>query len=555
MKVVRYASPFKKEALALLRKYKPSAAVQAQELSRLTFDDAVVQGEEALASHEFDRAVAFLRAAVDKGDMKRGIDKVNMARYNLAFAHYMNKNYYDAYVLADHLARRYPQGGLSPKASAIGMQSLIDAYNENTHPDRIADLERFIELAKFAAETWSGREEGDDARLNLGQVYMGRGQYDASIAEYAAVRDRSPKWNEAQSRLGAAHWAKSRALERQGDSPKAAAEAATAIKTLQKSLEARKKGGAVADDVGYLSNAADLAVALTETGKAAEAIKLLEPIVKQQKSKSGVGYSRLMEAFLLSQIHAGQVEPAIASMKAIEQAGAGANRTQLYFKLGKLLERELVRLREKKDVRALAATQASFRTFLKALTENKSGQTYESLQWAAEQLLELDAGAEAEAVLRRVLDESVRSPDFLNSEGSSERLLRTKLRLASALRLQKKFDEAETALDQVLADPVYKRYIEPQVEQGMLLEAKAEAGKADWKRTAAHWQGLAQKLGRLRPRPESYFDAWYHAAQALAREQQTTKARQTLVGVMRLNAGQLGSEMKKKYEQLLATLK
>ena len=34
--VVRYASPFKNEALALLKKYKPSAAVKAEELIRLT---------------------------------------------------------------------------------------------------------------------------------------------------------------------------------------------------------------------------------------------------------------------------------------------------------------------------------------------------------------------------------------------------------------------------------------------------------------------------------------------------------------------------------------
>ena len=222
--------------------------------------------------------------------MTRAIDKVNMARYNLAFAHYMNKDYYDAYVLADHLARRYPQGGLSPKASAIGMQSLIDAYNENTKPDRIADLERFIDLAKYAAKTWNEREEGDDAHLNLGQVYLGRGQYDDSIAEYAAVRDRSPKWNEAQSRLApptgpragrsnarATRRGRRRGRDRDRDAPEDA--------------RRPKEGGRRRRRRGYLPTPPTCAVALTETDKAAEALKLLEPIVKQQQTKSGVGYS------------------------------------------------------------------------------------------------------------------------------------------------------------------------------------------------------------------------------------------------------------------------
>ncbi len=160
--VVRYASPYKAEALELYQKYKPAAALQAQELKSLTFDDAYAQGEEAIATHDFDRAVTFLRAAVNKWTPVKTLDRLNLARYQLAFAYYMDKKYYDADVLAEHLARRYPQGGMSPKASAIGMQSLIDAYNENQGRDRIADLERFVDLAKFAAKTWPGREEGDD---------------------------------------------------------------------------------------------------------------------------------------------------------------------------------------------------------------------------------------------------------------------------------------------------------------------------------------------------------------------------------------------------------
>src|SRR5262249_34586709 len=150
---------------------------QAQELKRLTFDDAYSQGEEAIAAQEFPRAIALLSAAVRKGDLARNLDKVNLARYQLAYSYYMDKQYYDACVLAEHLARRYPQAGLSPKASAIAMQSLIDAYNENRNSDRLADLNRFVDLAKYAAKTWADREEGDDARLNLGQIYLGQGRY------------------------------------------------------------------------------------------------------------------------------------------------------------------------------------------------------------------------------------------------------------------------------------------------------------------------------------------------------------------------------------------
>ncbi len=54
--IVRYSSPFKAEAITLLKKYKPSAAVRAEDVARLNYDDAISQGEQALSAHEWDRA-------------------------------------------------------------------------------------------------------------------------------------------------------------------------------------------------------------------------------------------------------------------------------------------------------------------------------------------------------------------------------------------------------------------------------------------------------------------------------------------------------------------
>ncbi len=47
--------------------------------------------------------------------------------------------------------------------------------------------------------------------------------------------------------------------------------------------------------------------------------------------------------------------------KALEQAGGAAGRAQLYFKLGKLLERELENVRAKKNTKALADLTARTR--------------------------------------------------------------------------------------------------------------------------------------------------------------------------------------------------
>ena len=122
-----------------------------------------------------------------------------------------------------------------------------------------------------------------------------------------------------------------------------------------------------------VGNVGDLATVLTETGKPAEALKLLDPIIKAQTVKSGPGYARLIEAQLKAYITSGNVEPAIASMKTLEQSGGASGRAQLYFKLGKLLEKELESLKEKKNTAALKRMHQAYKTFLTTLAESKTG--------------------------------------------------------------------------------------------------------------------------------------------------------------------------------------
>jgi hypothetical protein len=551
--VVRTPTRFKNDALALLKKYKPNTAIQASEIARLNFDEASAQGEEAIAAREWDRAVALLRAALAKAGPRQA-DRTDLLRYNMAYAFYMNGDHPEAEVLAGWLARRRPAWELAPPSAALAMQAILDQYRAARAADRVGDLERYLDLASFTVATWPDREEADDARIVMGQIHQGRGEYDQAVADFASVRERSPRRLEARTRLGGAHWAKSRALARAGDDAKvkadADAEAATAVAILRKTLDDRKAAGAGAGDVGFLGNAADLGAALTESGKAEEAIAALAPIVAAQTAKTGPAYGRLMEAYLLAQVNAGQVEPAIASMRAVEQSGEGSRKAQLYFKLGRLLETELDRLAQANDPQKLARMKESFRSFLLALAEAKDGQTFDSLHWAAGGLLSLGAGAEAEGVLRKLIDDSEKDPTFMSQPGAVERLLRAKVKLAAALRIQKKFDPAASVVDELTTDARFRRYIDPLIEKGELLDARE-----DWAAACAHWQDVAQKLGRSRPRPEAYFDAWYRAAVAYAKQGQAARARQTLTAVMRLNPTVGGPAMKTKYEDLLATLK
>ena len=326
--------------------------------------------------------------------------------------------------------------------------------------------------------------------MNLSLVYQGMGRYDDAFKVLAAVRPRSQDWIPAQNRLGLVHWLKSRMLDGRGDSAGASAEAQKALESLNVALKARKAAGTGAADPGYIGNIGDIATVLAETGKPTEALAVLDPVIKAQTVKTGRGYAMLLESQLKALILTGQVDPAIAAIKALEQAGGSAGRAQLYFKLGRLLEKELENLRAKKNTKALASLTQSYRTVLNTLVDSKTGQTYESLDWAGTSLRDLDAYADAEKVFRRMLNDYSQDAQFLQQTSAKARMTLIRIKLASALRGQKKFDEANSLLDEVLEQK--PPYLDALIEKGLLLESEAEAGKGKLGRRH-------QALGRSHP--------------------------------------------------------
>jgi len=546
--VVRYSSPHKGEALKLLKQHKPKAAARFEDIAKLNYEDAISQADEAIASHEFDKAAMLLKQAIRKVDPAKDPDKAILPRYTLGYCYYMSKRFYEADVLMEHIARRYPHKPLAPKAAEIGMASLADSYNEYREIDRTSDLNRLIDFATYTKDTFPDREEGDLARLTLGQIYHGTGKYPKAIEAFESIRPKSSKWVEGQSRVGASHWEESLALRRSGKEPEADAEVKKALASLESALKARQDAGTAATDPALVGNVCDLADIHLESGKPAEALKLLEPSAKAQgNTAGGPAYNRLIAALLRAHINLGQVDQAQGDMAALEKVGGGS--TQLYFGLGKLLQKEMDTLKVKGDSARLARVQADYQKFLTALINAKSGQTYDSLQWAGENMLTLGNSKEAGAVFNRILETSAKEPSFLGANGGEERLLRTKLKLAAALRGQRDFEGAGTLVQELKSGN--PKSIEPLFEQGMLLEDKAAAGAGKWSAAFAHWQGLATRLGGSRVKRPEYYDSWYHAAYALLKDGQGTKAKQILGGIRRLSPTLGSPEMKLKYDDLL----
>jgi len=555
--VIRFASPFKSEAIALLQQYKPKVALNAASIANMSYEEAISQGDQAIAAREWDRAIALLKQAVRRADPGKDPDKANLARYTLAFCYYMNKQYYEADVLSEHLARRYPQGSLSAKATEIGMGALEFAYNTYREIDRASDLNRLIDLAAYTAQTWPETDQGDTARMELGQIYLGMGQYPKAIAAYDAVRAKSPKWNEAQTYAGVAHWKQSQVL-RDAKTPEtdkeAEAEVQKALGALKAALKARQDAGTSAAESGLIENACELADIYMEIGKADEALKLIEPVARANQPNPSPAYTRLLSNLLRAHIGTSKVDLALADMATLEKSGGSdQDRAQLYFGLGKLLQKEMDRLKEKGDSAGLNKTQQAYQKFLTALAASKSGQTYSSLKWAGENMLVLGNAKEAAEVFDRILEKYGKDQAFLATEGGKGQIVLIQLKRADALRIQGELAESESAIEQLQKEN--PRSMEVLMTKGLLLESKATAHKGTWAASFNHWRNLALQLANKRPKPPEYFEAWYHAALALLKDGKPDEAKKTLNGVMRLSATVGTPEIKARYNDLLKEIK
>ena len=559
--VVRYYSPFKAEALELLRKYKPKSALSAQQIAAMSYDEALNAADSAMSTQEWDRAIALLKHAIDRADPAENPDKANKARYLLSYCFYASGRYYSSAVLAEHLARRYPTREWSDKAADFGLNSYSMAYNTYNAIDRSSDLLRLIDLAKYIVATWPDSEQSDTARMLLGEIFMGQGKYLEAAEALEATRASSPRKLDSQVRAGDCRWRLAQSLRDQGKTAEAEAQEKAAFELTSKALDARKAAGTPPADASLIANANALAEILLRTGKPKDALAVLEPLDKQitgqpLSADAVPRYEGLLTVMLQAHIADGQSGKAVADMKSLEKTGISREKlTLLYLDLSRILGREMEKQRAQKDSRSFRQAQAAYKQFLSALVASESGQTFDSLSFAGEAMLSLGMAKEAGEIFDRILKTYGKDPALKPDPVKGDPLLRVKLRKVESQRGAKQFDDALKAIDPlIVANP---RMLEPMIEKAQIYEdwAKAERKADRWGQAFDQWKKLTNLLDRSRPRRPEYYDSVYHMAVALQNLGRQEDAARTLRSVMVLSPSVGGPEIKAKYQALLAKLK
>jgi cellulose synthase operon protein C len=381
--------------------------------------DLKVKREEAMTACQ--QAIALPSAAAN-------IEKLNQLRYWLCWFHYAKGDYYDAAVLGDVLARKYPKSASALAGAQVALASFDAIYRQrkqagqNNNSFAVGQLDS---VANYVMKRWPNEPAAAAALETLIRFAIDEGDYDKARKIIEQTPADSLARISGEAKLGQSLWAKYLRTMQQIHEQKAAAAgdktAATSsgastptaddpqtkrnldamLKQAEQSLQVGIDGLRKQDMVDERAVLAALSLSQLElnAGHADKAVALLEdpkigPLallranapVTQVEGVPAEIYKTAIRAYVA--VEPQQLENAIAAMDALEKLYAsdpdGATRlTQMLVGVAYDLEQQLDELNRQGDTEKSASITNAFEKFLGKIAESETSVDYRTLNWVA----------------------------------------------------------------------------------------------------------------------------------------------------------------------------
>jgi len=579
--MVNVPSPYQKEAWELRRKY---AKVDSGNLKDAkTFEEAAAMGQAAASVGQWPEAVAAYTKALEMAAKAKTADQKRIAELRQALANakvmaagklYEENKMQECLAEVEKIIQEDKTAPAAEAAASLGVEAALsmvvaaaDAKQRQTAMDR---LETFC---KMAEQTWPGRPPADDARMAMAQIKLASGQVKEALEVFEKINPKSERYPLARYLAARTYWVLYSEAKRQGAAAeKLAADRAEAVKRAVDALDRFRKAADPNRPLSPQHVESQLLVALIhlEAKEFKEASELLRPLVDQIKAAKPQALDeatvRIFRAALQAALGLGDVARAsevgivLTDLGADNQAG---NAVLVEFARAldeqrKADEAEATRANASGDAKAaetanakLKATQTMIGNVLKKLAARKEHSVF-GLIALGDLCVNVGLTAEATQLFQRVLD----IPDV-----DKRAATRARAQLIGLLRAAGKFQEAIDQARQLATDN--PRSLEPQMELGRCLQARAEQDPATYEEAIAQWTRIRNFLQSMRKKPPEYYEVIYNAAWCLyAQAYQTqekiqercTQAIQLLKSALVLNEKLSGPDMVEKYKVLMETI-
>ena len=553
-----------------------------------------------------DSAMRLFNLALGLVDDETDINRVNLVRYYLCFLNWEQKQYYDAAILGEFLAQKYPQSAGARQGAKIAMAAYLSKYNETGNPDKDFDAAQVVHIAKLITERWPGQPEADEA-YNMLVSFMVQQEKFAEAEQY--LNEISPSFadrGKAELKVGQSLWAQYvRNLRKPKDQRPSPAEMAALKKKAQATLEAgverMRAGGEISPTVA--SAGLSLSQIYLDTSQYDKAVAILEdptlgPLtlianehpVTEQPGYAAEAYKSALRAYVtITPPQREKAEKIMDELEAsvAEQGGDAAEKlTLIFIGLGRQLEEQMGVLKAEGKDDEVKQVAKSFETFLDRVSQREQGNTWASRNWVASTYYNLGSGIDGSGALsaqgkayfqkaiaayQKILAEAKRDSSFAPSTDS---VLAVQMRIAEA---QRKLGQYREAID-LLADVLEKKpmMLDAQLVAAYTYQERGEAEDPKWlyyarqggrKDPKTHqnriwgWGKLAQITARYEQHRDIFHEARYNLTycrlvearaetSASKKKESLTRAKEDLRILMRLFPEMGGAEWRDKYDQL-----
>ena len=341
------------------------------------------------------------------GDTK--VDDLNVVRYCLAYLHWAAEEYYDAAVMGEFLARRYPDAPEAQQGATIALAAYARLIRDAGSGDGCTfERDRMTNIAQFIAERWPNSSVADEAWIMLLRIAAANRQLEKTVKYLGHVSPDSPWRGEAELLAGQALWAAylnaaSLAEQQRPSEAEMAKMLSDARAVLEAGVGRLREPVDAGQEVSY--NLAAGVLSLTqiclEAGQADKAIEWLDDpkigphtLVQANSQLADRGNFRIetLKAALRAYVAAQQLDKTQQTMEALEKAGSEANLTRVYLGLGRQLEQSLEQARAEGNHEEAANLARGFASFLSRLAARPAKEVgFGTLGWVAKMFMSLGA--------------------------------------------------------------------------------------------------------------------------------------------------------------------
>jgi len=514
-------------------------------------------------------AEKYYRMALGMVTPETPAEDVNAVRYHLSILYLNAKRYYDAAVMGEFLANRYPQSTMARPGARVALGALAQLYNAAAPgPARTAAHARMVAAADAITSRWPTSPEAGDAQATLVQIAIVEGRLEAAREYLARLPAEAPGRGLAELRVGRALWdtflrtpepkEPAEPTPPQADHPPGSPAQRQAMLDEARRLLAdglAKLPEGTQADTTLLAAVLSLVQIQLRDGHPEQAVELLEngkfgPVTLAEARHPAAAGPQTAQAIyqtaLRAYVAAGRLEKAEKAMNALEKAvgtgdtAAASTLTQIYVALGRELQRSLDELRQEGKTREMSKVADGFELFLNRIAQREAGNTFHSLLWVAQTYAEMAAGFDtggtpppkeakkyyekAAEVYQKILDRAKTDKEFLPA-GSAWSV---EVGLATCRRRLGQYKEA---LDQLVAVLVERdRMIDAQIQAAYTYQQWAatpgnaryyqfaiqggQARQVDGQRVNVvwGWGKIAKMVGRWPKYADLFHEARYNLA-------------------------------------------